>query len=105
MAEKVVFKSRKKYLLESWGIIDTITSHSSNIAVLLKIFDNFRLVRGLNTGKKSSMKTGLFLLGSCEIIKLATSERFSIGTLSFGKDSNFAADCLSRGLETVIRDL
>ena len=90
---------------QCWGVINTITSHSSDITILLKIFDNLWFMAWFNTSEKSfldiknkigkplmigkmcqleksqillktvpSLKTGFFLLRSCQVIEFSSGE-------------------------------
>lgn len=81
------------------------THHSSDILVLLKIFDNLRFVGGFDTGKASGTLAGNELLIRREIIEFTSSVSFSVGFFIGIKDSDFLADSNGGILEVNLNPL
>ena len=65
--------------------------HSSDVLVLLEIFDNLRFVGRFDTSEASGTLTGdeLFIWG--KVIEFTTSVGFSVSFFISFKDSNFAS--------------
>merc|ERR1719318_2000915 len=82
-------------LLEGRSVIDTISSHGSDLLHLLQIFYNLRLVEWFHTGEHAGVGTGCLLLGGGQIVKFTAREGKSISALILSKDSNPLANGFS----------
>ncbi|KAI6754271.1 hypothetical protein HG530_012785 [Fusarium avenaceum] len=82
-------------LLQSRGIVDTVTGHGNNLVEGLKEIDQSGLVARLNTGEQRCTLSCLELLARRQLIKLATSIALSGKIFMLTKDANLSADTLS----------
>jgi len=79
-------------LLQSWRIVNTITSHSGDITVALEVSNNSGLVGWLDSGEESRVQASLELLVLVQVVKLSAGEGFALGVLIIVKDANSSAD-------------
>ena len=103
-------------LLQSRGVVDTITSlgqsivgsahshethHGRNLASLLQILDNLALVDRLDTSKELGVHDSLLLVGHGQRVKLGSGESLVRGVLVLSKHSNLLADGGGGVLDTI----
>jgi hypothetical protein len=78
--------------LQSWGIVDTITSHGGDVTVGLQVSDDFRFVGWFDSGKQSSVQASLELLVLVQVIKFSAGVSFTISIFVIVKDTNSSAN-------------
>ena len=93
MSFKIKIKDFQYMLKEEKSYLNgSITYHSSNVLVLLKILDNLGFVGGFDTGEASGTLAGDKLLVGSEVVEFAASVGLAVSLLVGVEDADFLAD-------------
>jgi hypothetical protein len=78
--------------LQSWGIIDTITSHGGDVTVGLKVGNNLGFVGWFDSGEQFSVQASLELLVLVQFVEFSSGVSFSFSVFVIIEHSNSSAD-------------
>jgi len=90
-------------LLQSWGIVDTVTCHGRDFVHALQVLDDLGFVGRFDTREETRTTASGLLFSNGQVVEFTARVRFAGGVFLFGEHANTSADSFGGSLKSIAK--